>query len=285
MARYGREYMGGLRRGGRRRMHQPAYGEEYGRVYGYGAEPYDYEFGGRGWPYQESYSRRRYRAGRRGRIFGGRYEQEMRRPEAYGADYGYEYEYGRAGAPGYRRGGMGMRGRDMERQGRMFRGRTMPADLGYEGEFAGRPYGGRMIERGYERRAGMGAADYDIELTSRAGMLSGHTPPDRWPDIGHDTDMRPSRERRMSDDEIRETVLENLFQDTWVDPENIDVEVNQGVVTLTGDVRDFMEARYAWDDAWESAGVRGVINNLTVRTDRPQEEMELPQTAGARKSR
>jgi osmotically-inducible protein OsmY len=87
----------------------------------------------------------------------------------------------------------------------------------------------------------------------------------------------------MGDEEIREGVLENLFQDTWINPERIDIEVDRGVVTLAGEVRDFMEARYAWDDVWESAGVRGVINNLTVRADLPQDEMDLPQTSGSRR--
>ena len=57
------------------------------------------------------------------------------------------------------------------------------------------------------------------------------------------------------------------------------------MVTLTGEVDDFMQARYAWDDAWESAGVRGVVNNLTVRTDVPRDEMDLPQTAGTERRR
>lgn len=208
------------------------------------------------------------------------YDWEMGRPEAFGMGYGYEYI--RSGAPGYRRG----RGRRLRREtmGGEFGRRWGRPQLGYEGEFAGRAYGGRAVERGYESRPSY-RADYDIEVTGRAGMLSGHTPPDRWPDMGHDVSDRPAREQRMSDAEIREAVLENLFQDTWIDPERIDVEVDNGVVTLSGEVNDFLEARYAWDDAWESAGVRGVINHLTVRTDRPQDEMELPQTSGSRKSR
>jgi hypothetical protein len=58
--------------------------------------------------------------------------------------------------------------------------------------------------------------------------------------------------------------------------------VEEGVVTLTGEVADFMEARYAWDDAWESPGVRGVVNNITVRTDlpHPQHGDVVPQSAG-----
>ena len=84
----------------------------------------------------------------------------------------------------------------------------------------------------------------------------------------------------MSDEEIREAVLDNLFHDEWIHPDRIDVQVERGVVTLSGEVDDFLEARYAWDDAWAAPGVRGVINNLTVRTDVPQQEMEIPQTSG-----
>lgn len=71
----------------------------------------------------------------------------------------------------------------------------------------------------------------------------------------------------QSDDEIEQEVRQRLYQDTWLHADDIEVEVNEGVVTLRGEVNDFLEARYAWDDAWETDGVRGVINNLTVRPD------------------
>lgn len=295
------------------------YGEEfgygegvgYGEDFGYGAGryerersgpwiEYDYEFGGRGWPYRETRGwRGRRPIGYRGRALRAGYGYEFGGPEREWTGYGSEYR--RMGGPGY--GRAGVRRRRGYRFGRPTEGEYgRRSTLGYEGEFGGSGRGGRVTERGYERgmerrygdgygseygrdidRSRMGRSDYDIEITSRAGMRSGHTPPDRWPDIGHDVDRRPAWERQMSDDEIREAVLENLFQDTWVDPERINVEVDRGVVTLSGEVHDFMEARYAWDDAWEAPGVRGVINNLTVRTDRPQEAMELPQTAGGHK--
>ena len=347
MAWYGREYRS-WGRGGRRRLHEPGYDWEYGRIRGYGAEggygveymygdeygygeefgygeeagygedtgygagryerersgpwiEYDYEFGGRGWPYRETRGGpgRGRRTVYRGRAARAGYDWEFEGPEREWT--GYETEYRLTGAPGYGRSGMPRR-RGYRFGRRPAGGYQRRSTLGYEGEFGGWGWRGRVTERGYERgvergygsrygteygrdidRSMMGRSDYDIEITSRAGMRSGHTPPDRWPDIGHDVDRRPAWEREMSDDEIREAVLENLFQDTWVDPERIDVQVDRGVVTLSGEVRDFMEARYAWDDAWETPGVRGVINNLTVRTDRPQEEMELPQTSGGRK--
>jgi len=73
----------------------------------------------------------------------------------------------------------------------------------------------------------------------------------------------------LDDDEILDAVRRRLYEDVWVDIDRIDVEVEDGVVTLRGEVDDFMEARYAWDDAWETEGVRGVLNHLTVRVDEP----------------
>ena len=75
----------------------------------------------------------------------------------------------------------------------------------------------------------------------------------------------------LSDDEIRETVYDRMHADAWLEPDRIEVQVEDGVVTLTGEVDDFLKARYAWDDAWEADGVRGVVNHLTVRADQPHD--------------
>ncbi|MDP9347950.1 MAG: BON domain-containing protein, partial [Gemmatimonadota bacterium] len=76
------------------------------------------------------------------------------------------------------------------------------------------------------------------------------------------------RDEPPADAEIRQEVRARLYHDSWLDADTIDVQVEDGVVTLRGEVGDFLEARYAWDDAWETEGVRGVVNNLRVRTDR-----------------
>jgi hypothetical protein len=104
----------------------------------------------------------------------------------------------------------------------------------------------------------------------------------RWPERGH---AMGGMGAGMDDGEIRQSVRQNLHQDSWIRPDRIQVEVNGGVVTLTGEVDDYMQARYAWDDAWETGGVRGVINNLTVRTDQPHEQHgdPMPQTGGKKK--
>lgn len=114
---------------------------------------------------------------------------------------------------------------------------------GYDAPFADRPF---MPEQAYR-----GNPEY--------GGPSRHTG-GRWPDAASGS----AYGHGMDDHEVMRMVRESLYGDTWVDADRIDVEVSDGVVTLTGKVSDFMEARYAWDDAWETPGVRGVLNQLTV---------------------
>ncbi|MBX6363727.1 MAG: BON domain-containing protein [Gemmatimonadetes bacterium] len=228
--------------------------------------------------------------GRRGRRAPIRWSWEGR-PGAYSGgpgptERGYEDLgfRGRAERPFYRRGRGTEYGADYDDAERFPRG---PAHPGAAGRRWGQ--GGLGIAGGYEtgeptRRRGAPTGRGTLDRAEGADTEDfggiprrhyGHTPPDRWPAESHAT-PHP----RLDDDEIREAVRENLYQDSFVEPERIEVDVEDGVVTLRGDVSDFMEARYAWDDAWESPGVRGVINHLTVRTDEAQPEMNLPQTTG-----
>jgi hypothetical protein len=70
--------------------------------------------------------------------------------------------------------------------------------------------------------------------------------------------------RRYDDAELRRSVEEAIFHDTWVDSDSIAVEVERGVVTLSGTLRTYEEVRYACDDAWDVPGVRGVRCELKV---------------------
>ena len=72
---------------------------------------------------------------------------------------------------------------------------------------------------------------------------------------------------RRDDGELRTEVEEALFYDTWVDAQRIAVEVEDGVVTLRGTLPTYEEVRYATDDAWEIAGVRGVKSELIVEAN------------------
>lgn len=91
----------------------------------------------------------------------------------------------------------------------------------------------------------------------------------------------------LGDDQILDAVRRRLYEDVWLDVDRLDVEVEDGVVTLRGEVDDFLEVRYAWDDAWETQGVRGVVTQLTVRTDEPQSTTHgdlMPQTTSGTSS-
>jgi len=101
-------------------------------------------------------------------------------------------------------------------------------------------------------------------------------PPREGRTHGFDADEVPD------DEEIRRAVWRYVQDDPWLEARRLHVEVEDGVVTLTGEVDDFLEARYAGDDAWEAAGVRGVVNHLTVRADlrsAPHGDV-VPQTGG-----
>jgi osmotically-inducible protein OsmY len=75
------------------------------------------------------------------------------------------------------------------------------------------------------------------------------------------------RTRRRPDEELRAQVLDALFYDTWVDADAVTVTVNDGIVTLTGELPDYEEIRYATDDAWDVEGVLGVRSELRVRDE------------------
>lgn len=220
------------------------YGERHLPEYGY-----DFEFGGRGRPPQ-----RYYRGGRQGRA-----------------------ESTRFGPSGFRRA---REQAPLPREGHLY-GREF-ARHGYGRRFPGQHFraGTSRYPEEYLDEGRFAREEFGPGERQGAHPRYGRTPVDRWPSAGHDVDHLDRDTLELDDGEIREAVLENLFQDSWIDPERIDIDVDGGVVTLTGEVRDFMEARYAWDDAWETAGVRGVINHLTVRADLPSESMEMPQTSG-----
>jgi hypothetical protein len=69
---------------------------------------------------------------------------------------------------------------------------------------------------------------------------------------------------QRSDDRIREDINERLTDDAMIDASEIDVQVQNREVTLTGTVRDRNEKRRAEDVAESVSGVSHVQNNLRV---------------------
>jgi len=71
----------------------------------------------------------------------------------------------------------------------------------------------------------------------------------------------PSKE--ITDQSIAEALVAALERNAYVDPGMVNVEVEDGVVTLFGEVPDLMAYRAAIDAARHTVGVINVINKLT----------------------
>lgn len=172
------------------------------------------------------------------------------RPRRYGNDFrpGYDRDLGpQPGGGRYDRsfsrggGGYGYRAVPPRYEREFQRGPSR----GYD-EFARQPF---MPEDAYRRHP-----EYGRPPLHRSGP---------WPAAGHDL----VEDSDLTDEEILRAVHATMEEDSWIISDQIKVSVEDGVVTLSGEVGDYMEARYTWDDAWETEGVRGVINHLTVRTE------------------
>jgi osmotically-inducible protein OsmY len=70
------------------------------------------------------------------------------------------------------------------------------------------------------------------------------------------------------DERIRAEVMRRLADDWYVDASAIEVSVDDGVVTLTGEVENRPEKRLAEDCADDVPGVHDVVNALRIREPR-----------------
>ena len=69
---------------------------------------------------------------------------------------------------------------------------------------------------------------------------------------------------RRSDDRIREDINDRLTDDAWLDASDIEVQVREAEVTLSGKVNRRDDKRRAEDLAEAVSGVKNVLNNLRV---------------------
>ncbi len=76
------------------------------------------------------------------------------------------------------------------------------------------------------------------------------------------------RTLRRDDADIGRDVQEVLLHDSWVDAHRISVQVEKGVVSLSGTLANEDEIRFAHDDAWSVAGVREVRSELETEPQR-----------------
>lgn len=83
-----------------------------------------------------------------------------------------------------------------------------------------------------------------------------------------------------SDERLKEDLSEKLMRDHAIDASDINVEVKNGIVTLTGTVEERRLKHYAEDLAEACTGVKDVDNRLTVRK-RASETSSLTASRGA----
>jgi osmotically-inducible protein OsmY len=118
---------------------------------------------------------------------------------------------------------------------------------------------GRFTRGGYDSPDFRASAPYDAGISGFGAAVYG---PERY---GLGPYHERLRRKRRDDAELKEDVEDALFYDTWVDAEAIAVEVQDGVVTLSGALPSYEEIRYATDDAWDVDGVIGVRSELKLR--------------------
>ncbi len=91
-----------------------------------------------------------------------------------------------------------------------------------------------------------------------------NTPPVYAP-YGPHTGYGP-RNYRRPDNRIREDICDRLWADGQLDAADVDVSVDNGVVTLDGTVDNRAAKRRADDVAWSAPGVTDVVNELRPRS-------------------
>ncbi|MBX6365898.1 MAG: BON domain-containing protein, partial [Gemmatimonadetes bacterium] len=160
--------------------------------------------------------------------------------------------------------------------GRGYGGTNYDYEHGYRTSIAGRrPRGGALRARPGEFSSPAARGGYTWGEEAR---ISDEFGPARY---GYGPYFDRLQRRRRPDRELRQAVEDALFYDTWVDADAIQVEVHDGVVTLSGTLPSYEEVRFAVDDAWDVEGVRGVRSQLEVagpaaRAGRESERGEAP---------
>jgi hypothetical protein len=192
-----------------------------------------------------SYERERYP---RGRGFGGGRNEDYDDMDTWRTGRGYDEEYrgrqgygaGRMGeGPDY--GGMRSDERERDRYGR------------FVNEGDGRGYGRSMsgLQGSYE----MPRDDQGRFTSMRSGGYR--------PAMGRHTGRGPKNYQR-SDERIREDVCDRLEQDGDIDASEMEIKVQNGLVTLSGSVESREEKHMAEQLAEECSGVKDVQNQLKV---------------------
>jgi osmotically-inducible protein OsmY len=212
---------------------QGGYGQGMGRAGEYGQGGYGQSSSGQGWYGQGGYGQGGY--GQGGYTQGGYRPSGSEQSQWRGSEES-TYGQGTYGQRGYGQGGYSP-------------GAYMPG--GYSARYGQGSYGQSSYAGGYGQGAygqsGM-APGLGYSSTTIYGRFYGRGP----------------KGYRRSDDRIREDVSEELFPNPEIDASEIEIQAQNGEVTLTGKVEDRHQKRLAEDIAEGVSGVKDVHNQLKV---------------------
>ena len=76
--------------------------------------------------------------------------------------------------------------------------------------------------------------------------------------------QQPAEASHQTDGQIKSDVVDRLRQNVHTKDHTLTVNVQSGVVVLTGDVSTALAKRAAGDDCWDTPGVVDVSNQLRV---------------------
>jgi osmotically-inducible protein OsmY len=89
-------------------------------------------------------------------------------------------------------------------------------------------------------------------------------PSERYYDGWYTDQQQPAQASPHTDGQIKSDVVDRLRQNVHTKDHTLSVNVQSGVVVLTGDVSTVLAKRAAGDDSWDTPGVVDVSNQLRV---------------------
>ena len=161
----------------------------------------------------------------------------------------YDRDYTFAGAPGWRGREWQGRGSAEQPSSRRF---ERDREVYNRDSWRPRDRGWRGPESWQYGRPDFGYSEPEIEVEL-----------EEWQIEGPYTGYGP-RDYQRSDERIREEAYERLTMNGWLDATQIDVEVQNGEITLTGQVKHRRDKRMAEDTVEDILGVKNVNNHLRV---------------------
>ena len=234
-----------------------------------------------GWREEDRYQENR--DGERG--FGRDYGQREYGQREFGGGYGAE-SYGGAYGSREHGGGWDRSGRSRESggsggyEGRGYGGYTGPYNRDYGREYQSRNWSGGTPGGRDQQNYGRGQRGWWDKAGDEVSSWFGDDEAQRRREMDRCRGRGPKNYTR-SDDRIREDVCDRLTDDPLIDASDLEVQVNNQEVTLSGTADSRNERRLAEEVAESVSGVKHVQNNIRVQEQRRGQSGQSATTSAA----